>query len=100
MTGILRGGAGAAAASGYPLNEPLPPGMALGGQSILAFYKRYPVFGWPWIWRRFVLYSPLAIVPALIIGLDYGASFHDPDVATTCRWRGPDRGTRRHNPDR
>lgn len=71
----------------YPLNEPLPPGMALGGQSILAFYKRYPVFSWPWIWRRFVLYSPLIIVLALIVGLDYGASFHDPDVAIGVSWR-------------
>jgi len=86
MTDFLRRNAEAAMAA-YPLNEPLPPGMALGGQSILAFYKRYPVFSWPWVWRRFVLYSPLAIVPALIIGLDYGASFQDPEVAIGVSWR-------------
>ena len=87
MTGFRRGEAVPATAAAYPLNAPLPPGMALGGQSILAFYKRYPVFSWPWIWRRFVLYSPLAIVPALLMGLDYGASFHDPDVAIGISWR-------------
>jgi signal transduction histidine kinase len=86
MTAFRQGSASTASAT-YPLNEPLPPGMALGGQSILAFYKRYPVFSWPWIWRRFVLYSPLAIMPSLVIGLNYGASFHDPDVAIAMSWR-------------
>ncbi len=63
--------------SAYPLDRPLPPGVAPGGGSIGAFYKRFPVFSWPWIWRRFILLSPLAIIPALIVGLSYGAVASD-----------------------
>ena len=65
------------ASSAYPLNRPLLPGEALGGESIGAFYKRFPVYGWPWIWRRFILLSPLAIIPALIVRFSYGAVASD-----------------------
>ena len=84
--GFLRASVVAANAA-YPLNEPLPPGVALGGESILAFYRRYPIFSWPWIWRRAVLLSPLAIVPALIAGLDYGAAYNNIDLAIGVSWR-------------
>jgi hypothetical protein len=64
-------------AAGYSLSRALPSDVALGGESIAAFYQRYPIFSWPWAWRRFLLFLPFAIVPALIRGMSHGASVND-----------------------
>jgi sensor histidine kinase YesM len=64
-------------AAGYPLSRALPSDVALGGESIAAFYQRYPIFSWPWAWRRLLLFLPFAIVPALIRGMSHGASVND-----------------------
>ena len=65
----------------HPLNSALPADMAPSGASISAFYRRFPVYSWPWIWRRFFVLAPLAIIPALMVGLNYGALVGDSDRA-------------------
>lgn len=43
------------------LDAPLPESMRPGRQTFVTRYKNYPVFSWPWWWRRTVFFSPVAL---------------------------------------
>ncbi len=76
-------------ASSYWLSSALPPDMAPGGAAISVVYRRFPVYGWPWIWRWFFVFAPLAIITALMVGLNYGALAGDFEgaIAIACARR-------------
>ena len=46
----------------YPMGQRLPPALRPGKQLFVTRYKDYPVFGWPWWWRRMLFFLPFAIV--------------------------------------
>lgn len=43
--------------SGPPLNQPLPATVAVGSSRWWLSYRNYPVFSWPWVWRRALLFG-------------------------------------------
>lgn len=51
----------ASASSHYSLNRSLPAAIRTGHHSLFTRYKDYPVFSWPWWWRRMLLFLPFAI---------------------------------------
>lgn len=51
----------ASASSHYSLDRQLPAAIRTGYHSIFTRYKDYPVFSWPWWWRRMLLFLPFAI---------------------------------------
>jgi len=61
----------------YPLDCALPSDVALGGDSLVAFYQRFPIFSVSWVWRRALLFLPFAVIPALFAGLAHGMMVKD-----------------------
>ncbi len=63
----------APAPSHYSLDRQLPAAIRTGYHSIFTRYKDYPVFSWPWWWRRMLLFLPFAIsiflVPTYLVWL-------------------------------
>lgn len=43
------------------LNRPLPAAVAVGGPRRWLSYRTYPVFSWPWVWRRALLFGLLIV---------------------------------------
>jgi len=70
----------------YPIDEPLPAEVAASGGRILRF-QRYPVFGWPWYWRRLALVLPLILLAAYATGTEHAAFAHDSDEGFAVSWR-------------
>ena len=58
----------------YALGAALPDEVAVAAPSRLTQYQRYPVYSWPWCWRRSVLIGPLALALALLEGLSHGTT--------------------------
>lgn len=53
----------------YPLHEELPHDVLVGGNSVWSRYRRYPVFSWPWLKGRILLFSlPVLLWSLLIAG--------------------------------
>jgi hypothetical protein len=70
-------------ASRYPLDRELPSDVALGGDSIAAFYQRFPIFSFSWVWRRALLFTPFAVIPAMFAALAHGLMVEDVHEAIT-----------------
>lgn len=43
------------------LNQPLPAAVAVGSSRWWLSYRNYPVFSWPWVWRRALLFGLLVV---------------------------------------
>jgi signal transduction histidine kinase len=69
----------------YSLNEPLPPEIAPGATSLP--YEKYPVFGWPWFWRRLLILGALALFAAIAFGRMHGNHVDDQAQGFTVAWR-------------
>jgi two-component sensor histidine kinase len=54
----------------YALDQALPAALAAGSSAPWADYRRYPVFSWPWLWRRLRLFalSILGIATLIVVG--------------------------------
>jgi two-component sensor histidine kinase len=56
----------APASTHYSLDRQLPAAIRTGHHNLFTRYKDYPVFSWPWWWRRMLLFLPFAISIFLI----------------------------------
>ena len=62
----------------YPLNQRLPPDVVAGGaRGGPASYRSYPVFSWPWLIRRTLVFAPFAVGLAILSGLGNGIVSND-----------------------
>ncbi|MBO9715353.1 MAG: histidine kinase, partial [Pseudoxanthomonas sp.] len=71
-----------ATASNYPLRQPLPAEVLVGGNAVWSRYRQYPVFSARWLGGRSLLFCSLIAVVACFIGLATLVTLRDP-VATT-----------------
>jgi hypothetical protein len=60
----------------FELNRPLPPDVAAGEAALIQFYQKYAVFGWPWAWRRTVLFGVFAVLAGISFGVSHGLHVH------------------------
>jgi signal transduction histidine kinase len=70
----------------YPIDKSLPAEVATAASQLLQ-YLRYPVFSWPWWWRRMVFFAPLAAVIAIANGNDHGEFAHSASEGLAVAWR-------------
>jgi hypothetical protein len=56
----------------HPLNRPLPPDVAAGESAFIQFFQKYPVFSWPWAWRRTVVFGSLGALAGVSFGISHG----------------------------
>lgn len=66
--------------TGYPLQQALPADVLAGGNAAWSRYRQYPVFSWPWLKGRSLLFigviAPLALLAGVVATVnlrDYGA---------------------------
>lgn len=52
----------------YPLSRRLPDEVALGGNAVWSRYRRYPVFSWPWLRGRTLLFCVWVALWSLMMG--------------------------------
>lgn len=52
----------------YPLHQELPHDVLVGGNSVWSRYRRYPVFSWPWLKGRILLFSLPVLLWSMLIG--------------------------------
>jgi sensor histidine kinase YesM len=56
----------------YPLNRSLPAEVLVGGNAVWSRYRQYPVFSWPWLRGRSLLFASIIAVVSLLIGMGVG----------------------------
>jgi hypothetical protein len=56
----------------YTLNRPLPSDVVAGEAAFIRFYQTYPVFSWPWAWRRTVLFGAFTLLAGVFFGVSHG----------------------------
>ena len=56
----------------YSSNRPLPPDVVAGEAAFIRFYQTYPVFSWPWAWRRTVLFGAFTLLAGVFFGVSHG----------------------------
>ncbi|MEN1728359.1 MAG: histidine kinase [Pseudomonadota bacterium] len=55
------------------LTQHLPAEVVAGNPGWWLSYKRYPVFSWPWVWRRGLLFSLFVVAWAALSGISHYA---------------------------
>jgi hypothetical protein len=72
----------------YSSNRPLPPDVVAGEAAFIRFYQTYPVFSWPWAWRRTVLFGAFTVLAGIFFGISHGLTvksvWEGVAVATAC----------------
>ena len=61
----------------YPLQQALPAEVLVGGNAVWARYRQYPVFSWPWLRGRSLMFAAVITVFALVTGFGTGAATRD-----------------------
>jgi hypothetical protein len=56
----------------YELNRPLPPDVTAGAAGFIQYYQKYPVFSWPWAWRRMAVFGIVAVLAGISFGASHG----------------------------
>lgn len=56
----------------YPLNRSLPSEVLVGGGAVWSRYRQYPVFSWPWLRGRSLVFASVIAVVSLLIGTGIG----------------------------
>jgi signal transduction histidine kinase len=64
----------------YPLDRPLPTEVVAGGGVFRINYRRYPVFGWPWLRGRVLIFAIGIALWALLTGVGLGMTTSDAKV--------------------
>lgn len=64
----------------YPLDRPLPTEVVAGGGVFRIDYRRYPVFGWPWLRGRALIFAIGIALWALLTGVGLGMTTSDAKV--------------------
>ena len=65
----------------YSLNHALPPGIRVGIHNFFTRYKDYPVFSWPWWWRRVWMFLLFGFVLVLFPTFSGWLKVSDPGAA-------------------
>lgn len=63
--------------SRYPLGQALPAEVLVGGASVWARYRQYPVFSAPWLRGRSLIFAGVIAVVAAVVGFGVGAAGRD-----------------------
>jgi signal transduction histidine kinase len=71
-----------ATGSDYPLRQPLPAEVLVGGNAVWSRYRQYPVFSARWLGGRSLLFCSLIAVVAGFIGLAMLVTLREPLTAT------------------
>jgi two-component sensor histidine kinase len=61
----------------YPLSQPLPAEVLVGGNAVWSRYRQYPVFSAPWLRGRSLLFGSIIGAVALVVGTGVGAAARD-----------------------
>lgn len=61
----------------YPLQQALPAEVLVGGNVVWARYRQYPVFSWPWLRGRSLMFGAVIAVFALVTAFGTGAATRD-----------------------
>ncbi len=61
-------------ATSIELNQVLPAEIAAGSPGWWLSYRRYPVFSWPWVWRRALLFGLFIVAWGALSGIGHYAS--------------------------
>lgn len=64
----------------YPLDRPLPTEVVAGGGIFRIHYRRYPVFGWPWLRGRALIFAICIGLWALLSGVGLGMTTFDAKI--------------------
>lgn len=64
----------------YPLGRPLPTEVVAGGGVFRINYRRYPVFGWPWLRGRALIFAICIGLWALLTGVGLGITTFDAKI--------------------
>jgi len=64
--------------SDITLNQPLPADVAAGNPGWWLAYRRYPVFSWPWVWRRGLLFALFIVAWGALSGIGHYAEGGSP----------------------
>ena len=63
--------------TGYPLHQPLPPHVLVGGNAVWSRYRQYPVFSVRWLVGRSLLFCGVVAVVAAFLGIGTGVALQD-----------------------
>ena len=61
----------------YPLNQPLPAEVLVGGNAVWSRYRQYPVFSRRWLVGRSLLFGSVIATLSLVLGIGVGAAGRD-----------------------
>ena len=61
----------------YPLTQPLPAEVLVGGNAVWSRYRQYPVFSGRWLLGRSLLFASVIAAVALVVGIGVGAAGRD-----------------------
>lgn len=61
----------------YSLSRPLPAEVLVGGNSVWSRYHRYPVFSWPWLRGRSLLFGSIIALLTLLISFGTAVTVRD-----------------------
>ncbi len=64
----------------YPLGQPLPTEVVAGGGVFRINYRRYPVFSWPWLRGRAMIFAICIGLWALLTGVGLGMTTLDAKI--------------------
>ena len=64
----------------YPLGQPLPTEVVAGGGVFRINYRRYPVFSWPWLRGRALIFAICIGLWALLTGVGLGMTTVDAKI--------------------
>jgi hypothetical protein len=64
----------------YPLDRPLPTEVVAGGGMFRINYRRYPVFSWPWLRGRSLIFAICIALWALLTGVGLGVTTVDAKI--------------------
>ncbi len=56
----------------YPLHHALPADVLVGGNAVWSRYRQYPVFSWPWLRGRSLLFMGIIAVFAAVVAVGVG----------------------------
>jgi hypothetical protein len=60
-----------------PLDQPLPEALRQADSRGARAWRAWPVFSWPWLWRRSVVFGSVVSAIAAFTGLGHGVARHD-----------------------